>query len=383
MNNQRNGRFSKLEASGLHWTLAVIVLGAGLLSCSGGHQKSNRTSARDASAEQQSEDAGFSLAYLDHTGLTFNKLDGTAAADTLDGSPGSDLIRGLAGDDKIRGLDGPDFINGNQGNDSVNGNQGNDVVRGGGGDDQLFGGQGDDRIYGDLGNDKISGDLGNDHVFGGVGDDILSGGEGDDAYYFAIGDGNDRIIDSGGGNDRVVCLGFPRGSAEVTLEGSRMTLRFPTGDSLVLEDKGAIESINCPIKGSAIAGPAPQSQQPAVPQQTAEGLRKFIGSEGDGSTMGLAAVDRARASGLSDADIIRMASEQGLTFGDQAVLSLRLNTGKYDLRSYIGPLGTASFLGLAAVDRARQAGLSDFLIVELAKQQGLGFGDPAKQSLGL
>jgi hypothetical protein len=383
MSKQSSGRFPGVAVSRLPWTMATFCLGSVLLSCSGSHQNSNRTSAHDASVEQQSEDAGFSLAYLEHTGLTFNKLDGTAAADTLDGTAGSDLIQGLAGDDKIRGLEGPDFINGNQGNDTINGNQGNDVLRGGRGDDQLFGGQGDDRLYGDLGNDKLSGDLGNDHLFGGEGDDVLSGGEGDDTYYFDIGDGNDRIIDTGGGNDRVICLGFPRGSAEVTLEGSRMTLRFPTGDSLVIEDKGAIETISCPIKGATIAGAAPQSQQPAAPQQATAGLRAFIGSEGDGSTMGVAALGRARASGLSDADIIGMAGEQGLTFGDQAVLSLMLRTGKYGLRSYIGPLGIDSLLGLAAVDRARQAGLSDFLMVELAKQQGLGFGDPAKQSLGL
>ncbi len=367
-----------MDVGTLHWTLAIVVLGATLLSCSGSHQKSNRAPSRDSQVEQKSEEAGFSPAYLEHTGVTFNKLDGTAAADTLDGSPGSDLIRGLGGDDKIRGLDGPDFINGNLGSDNINGNQGNDVVRGGGGDDEVFGGQGDDRLYGDLGNDKISGNLGNDHLFGGEGDDVLDGGEGDDTYYFAIGDGNDGVVDPGGGNDRVICLGFPRGSADVTLEGNRMSLRFPSGDSLVIEDKGVIESINCPIRGAAV-GAAVGAAAP----QTPAGLRKFIGSEGDGSSMGLAALDRARASGLSDADIIRMAAEQGLVFGDQAVLSLRLNKGKFDLRSYIGPAGIATALGLAAVDRARSAGLSDFLIVELAKQQGLGFGDPAKQSLGL
>ncbi len=41
----------------------------------------------------------------------------------------------------------------------------------------------------------LIGEGGNDHLIGGKGDDILLGGNGNDSYYFAAGDGNDRIID--------------------------------------------------------------------------------------------------------------------------------------------------------------------------------------------
>ena len=54
-------------------------------------------------------------------------------------------------------------------------------------------------ITGGDGNDLIRGGNGNDILIGGEGDDTLSGGPGSDSYYFSIGDGQDTIIDNGGG----------------------------------------------------------------------------------------------------------------------------------------------------------------------------------------
>ncbi len=47
--------------------------------------------------------------------------------------------------------------------------------------------------------DILIGEGGNDYLIGGKGDDILLGGDGRDLYYYRMGDGNDRIIDTDGG----------------------------------------------------------------------------------------------------------------------------------------------------------------------------------------
>lgn len=52
-------------------------------------------------------------------------------------------------------------------------------------------------------------------------------------------------------------------------------------------------------------------------------LSSFISSEGTAGSLGLAAVERARSSGLTDAQIRQMAQQQGLNFGEKAAASLR------------------------------------------------------------
>ena len=86
--------------------------------------------------------------------------------------------------------------------EELTGLAGNDILRGGAGDDSLTGGAGDDRLTGD-------GDFGQ-----------LSGAprEGSDSYFYAGGDGNDRIFDFGSGGidvDRLVLSDLT--AAEVTL----------------------------------------------------------------------------------------------------------------------------------------------------------------------
>ena len=184
-----------------------------------------------------------------------NKIEGTAGDDEnlvgsngndeIYGFGGNDNIRGLDGDDVIRGGDGDDSINGNLGNDSLNGNMGNDLVRGGKGNDEVRGGKGNDWVYGDDGMDVVMGDIGNDILLGMSGNDYLDGGANNDTYYFFIGDGMDRIKDSGGGDDKLICVGFPLGSGVVGRSGNRVSITFETGDSVVIENADEIETINC------------------------------------------------------------------------------------------------------------------------------------------
>lgn len=51
------------------------------------------------------------------------------------------------------------------------------------------------------------------------------------------------------------------------------------------------------------------------------------------------------------------------------------------LASFIGPNGTEGFVGLAAVNRAREEGYSDQKIQEMAKEENLQFGADAEKSL--
>jgi hypothetical protein len=87
---------------------------------------------------------------------------------------------------------------------------------------------------------------------------------------------------------------------------------------------------------ASVAGPGQPYQAPAGvdyvrPGQTTSAgaassgpsLSSFIGSAGTAGTLGQAAVDRARSSGLSDAQIRQMAQQQGLTLGAAAAASLR------------------------------------------------------------
>lgn len=71
--------------------------------------------------------------------------------------------------------------NGTDGNDTLTGSDSGyvDVLNGGAGDDTLNGGSG------------------NDVLNGGTGNDVLSGGTGNDTYVYNLGDGFDRITDSG------------------------------------------------------------------------------------------------------------------------------------------------------------------------------------------
>ncbi len=120
-----------------------------------------------------------------------------------------------AGDDTAESSDGDDYIDGGEGADFVFGNGGNDILLGGDGDDVLAGGTGNNTLSGGDGNDSLSAEDGDDLVFGGAGDDFLIAGAGtdhliggpgadfldggmdEDTFEFTLGDGADRLVDTG------------------------------------------------------------------------------------------------------------------------------------------------------------------------------------------
>lgn len=53
------------------------------------------------------------------------------------------------------------------------------------------------------------------------------------------------------------------------------------------------------------------------------------------------------------------------------------------LSSFIGPNGAYPVIGLAAVTRAREAGLSDSTIKSMALEESLSFGPRAKEALNI
>ena len=69
------------------------------------------------------------------------------------------------------------------GNDTFNGDYRANTISGGAGNDNLYGRDGDDQLSGDTGND------------------YLEGGAGSDTYLFSLGDGQDTLVDWGGGSD--------------------------------------------------------------------------------------------------------------------------------------------------------------------------------------
>ncbi len=106
-------------------------------------------------------------------------------------------------------------------------------------------------------------------------------------------------------------------------------------------------------------------------------LSEYIGPQGTTGILGLEGLNKARASGYTDADIKKMATTEGLKFGAEAGKSLGLGS----LQTYTGPLATAGALGLTAVQNARAAGLSDAAIRDLAFQQNLKFGPEAAKAV--
>ena len=104
---------------------------------------------------------------------------------------------------------------------------GDDVVYGTGASESLEGGFGDDRLHGLDGDDILSGSAGADWLFG---------GEGNDIYRIGIGDGLDRVSDSGGTLD---VLEFTSGiapddiSVEQSSDGLDLILRVAGTDQRV------------------------------------------------------------------------------------------------------------------------------------------------------
>src|SRR5690606_16232764 len=84
------------------------------------------------------------------------------------------------------------------------------------------------------GNDHLYGFSGDDTLIGGVGDDVLEGGMGSDTYHYALGDGNDLIIEHALSGEDTLVLGEGLSPDNVVL---RWTL---TKDLHVIMPDGAI-----------------------------------------------------------------------------------------------------------------------------------------------
>jgi Ca2+-binding RTX toxin-like protein len=126
---------------------------------------------------------------------------GSAGADYIVGyDDGTNRITGLDGKDKLFGGSMDDQIDGGSGDDSLSGNAGNDSLTGGTGNDRIDAGSGNDILLGGDGNDSLYGGDGDDVFESGSGNDVMDGGSGNDIYRLRS-DGNDRIVDSGGGVD--------------------------------------------------------------------------------------------------------------------------------------------------------------------------------------
>lgn len=146
----------------------------------------------------------------------FEKVIGSAGADTLASSTNGHTLAGGAGDDTYvvganviiqedadAGIDTittalasysmstaanvENLVFTGSGNFTGQGNSENNVLTGGGGNDNLLGWDG---------NDVLNGGAGNDEIQGGDGDDILNGGDGDDSLYG--GAGADQLIGGAG-----------------------------------------------------------------------------------------------------------------------------------------------------------------------------------------
>jgi len=129
--------------------------------------------------------------------------------------------------------------------------------------------------------------------------------------------------------------------------------------------------------GGGAPTPVPPEEEPFEERF----LTSFIGEMGDPSkgVIGAMGVGRALEHGYTKEDVIKKAALEGVGFGEQAAKSLGLS----DLSQYQGSGATSGTIGLTALSGARRAGLSDELIKDLAKQQGLNFGEGAASQLGI
>ncbi len=226
--------------------------------------------------------------------------DPSGDADFIDGGEGSDFVDGQGGDDIIAGGAGDDHsffggsLLGGAGNDSISGDAGMDQLHGGEGDDVLDGGSEDDVLFGESGNDTLVGGGGNDQLIGGLGDDAVNGGDGDDVYFYSLGDGNDRIADSGG-TDFLVFNNFVLGNLRLDVGSLKIVL--PDGGEVHLDDFDPDNPLAGSIEFFQFADSSVLSRQQVI---QALGFQ-IRGTPGDDALSGTALNDPIQAFGGSDA----------------------------------------------------------------------------------
>ncbi len=169
----------------------------------------------------------------DYTDRGDDYLDGGEGDDWIYGSGGQNFLFGGAGADTIYTGPSDDFVDAGSGNDLIS-SLGGDTIFAGDGDDAFatfgtdavvaHGGAGRDSLSGEQGADRLYGDDGDDVLRGFEGADHLDGGTGNDRYRFAVGDGNDELVDAGG-TDVIELLSFEgagAGSEAISRESIRL-----------------------------------------------------------------------------------------------------------------------------------------------------------------
>ncbi|MDM5181527.1 putative Ig domain-containing protein [Massilia sp. DJPM01] len=199
-----------------------------------------------------------------------NVLDGGAGADTLAGNGGNDtyyadhagdMITEWAGNGfdqlfssvtktlgqnvEVLILTGTQAINGtgNQGNNLIKGNGADNTLNGTLGYDILLGGAGNDRLidtskesnllHAGAGNDNLSGGGASELFIGATGNDNIDVGTGMNLLAFNKGDGQDRVLASGGNGD-TLSLGHGIAYADLALKqvGAALVLTMGASDQI-------------------------------------------------------------------------------------------------------------------------------------------------------
>ena len=167
-----------------------------------------------------------------------DRLFGTSGNDRIIGGKGNDRLWGRNGDDVLLGDSGNDRLDGGSGNDYLQGGKGKDQLNGGRGVDVLQGGSGDDRLTDTSGNNVFDGGDGNDTLTDGNGDSMLVGGRGKDHLYlgggydiiaFNRGDGRD-VVSTGKGGNATLSLGGGIRYEDLSLRRSGNDLILDTGN---------------------------------------------------------------------------------------------------------------------------------------------------------
>lgn len=135
--------------------------------------------------------------------------------------------------------------------------------------------------------------------------------------------------------------------------------------------------------GGGGGGPQPLPEQPEE-KFLERTLRSFIGDQaGELDTIGARGIGEYmgyygdRFGG--NEEILAKARQEGIKFGPTAAKTLGINT---DTASAAGGDSTEGAIGLEAVKRLRDRGLSDTAIKQFAQQQGIKYGPKALEALG-
>jgi Ca2+-binding RTX toxin-like protein len=157
----------------------------------------------------------------------------------------------------------------------------------------LWGSSADDQIAGGFGNDSLFGSAGNDVLTGNEGNDTLDGGEGADVYAFNVGDGVDRILDTGGFDTDGISFG-----AGITPD----MLTLGLGSLLIISGRAAIPFISILIRRCARATSSkPVRRRDDADLSTAPRSRlRYHGTDGDDILSGTSVNDRIRGLGGDD-----------------------------------------------------------------------------------